>query len=117
LAQPFDKSVQIFDEIFGSNLGLIVIIHVHIGSMFREWCQGAIRGGGGPGVSLISTLLLLLLLLDGYSWYSKYQLVFVVEIWSSWKLFVSVGNQKKIFYNFNTATHGGLKNIIFELFI
>jgi hypothetical protein len=49
LAQPFDKSVQIFDEIFGSNLGLIVIIHVHIGSMFREWCQGAIRGGGGAG--------------------------------------------------------------------
>jgi hypothetical protein len=31
-----------------------------------------------------------------------------------WKLFFSVGNQKKLFYNFNTATDGGLKNRIFE---
>jgi hypothetical protein len=40
----------------------------------------------------------------------------VKKIWSSWKLFISVGNQKKIIYNFNTATHayGGLKNIIIE---
>jgi hypothetical protein len=30
--------------------------------------------------------------------------------------FFSVGNQKNLFYNFNTATHGGLKNIIFEIF-
>jgi hypothetical protein len=36
----------------------------------------------------------------------------VVGFYSSWKLFFSVGNQKKSFYNFNTATHGGLKNIL-----
>jgi hypothetical protein len=30
--------------------------------------------------------------------------------------FFLVGNQKKLFHNFNTATHGGLKNIIFEIF-
>jgi hypothetical protein len=31
--------------------------------------------------------------------------------------FFSVGNQKMLCYNFNTATHGGLKNIIFENFL
>jgi hypothetical protein len=46
----------------------------------------------------------------------------VVEIWtlirSLRNFFFSVGNQKKIFHNFNTTTHayGGLKNIIFEFF-
>jgi hypothetical protein len=44
----------------------------------------------------------------------------VVEIWtlirSLRNFFFSVGNQKKLFHNFNTATHGGLKNIIFEIF-
>jgi hypothetical protein len=38
----------------------------------------------------------------------------VVGFYSSWKLFFSVGNQKNIFYNLNTATHGGLKNRIFQ---
>jgi hypothetical protein len=44
----------------------------------------------------------------------------VVEIWTPIRslrnFFFLVGNQKKIFYNFNTATYGGLKNIIFEFY-
>jgi hypothetical protein len=30
------------------------------------------------------------------------------------KTFFSIGNQIFLFYNFNTATHGGLKNQIFD---
>jgi hypothetical protein len=40
----------------------------------------------------------------------------VVEIWSSWKLFFSGGNKFFLFYNFNTATDGGLKKLNFRIF-
>jgi hypothetical protein len=32
------------------------------------------------------------------------------------KFFFSVGNQKKLFYNFNTGPHGATFNHIFEFF-
>jgi hypothetical protein len=35
---------------------------------------------------------------------------------STMATFFSEGNKKNLFYNFNTATHGGLKNIISEFF-
>jgi hypothetical protein len=37
----------------------------------------------------------------------------VVGFCSSWKLLFSVGIQKKLFYNFNTPTYGGLKKSSF----
>jgi hypothetical protein len=39
---------------------------------------------------------------------------FWTKITPPWKLFFSEENQKKIFYNFKSATDGGLKNLIFE---
>jgi hypothetical protein len=36
------------------------------------------------------------------------------KITPPWKLFFSEGNNLFLFYNFNTATDGGLKNQIFE---
>jgi hypothetical protein len=39
---------------------------------------------------------------------------FAATIAPAENFFFSVGNQKKLFHNFNTATHGGLKNQIFE---
>jgi hypothetical protein len=45
---------------------------------------------------------------EGYDWHHR---------WCNLRnFFFSVGNQIFLFYNFNTTTHGGLKNIIFEFF-